>query len=153
MITLDSYGQFLQVFTAIFGKRAGSRLFSSPRHAHRISFQYLLSVANLLDHCIVKFLVLKIIALLLIIAALFLLIPSGPLWFIWFGEDPGVQNDADPLAILSLLGVVLCLAIVFLRLMASMLWDDTEEPAEGDAAPKSSESAPDDLNVERYVRN
>ena len=46
-------------------------------------------------------------------SGIYLLLPVGPLWYLWYGQRPGIENEADVLTIISVSILLLGLSILF----------------------------------------
>ena len=71
--------------------------------------------------------IIKVLLLVSIWGLIWLLLPSGPFWFLWYGEKPGAQSIDDLSVILSICALIFCLSIIGYSLLSTLFSDKNGE--------------------------
>ncbi len=82
-----------------------------------------------------KAVIAKLCALLFMASGIYLLLPAGPLWYLWYGQKPGTHNEADKLTIVAVSILLLGLSILFVIVMASLFRQWITKGPEEETAP------------------
>ncbi len=87
----------------------------------------------------------KLFALLFLASSIYLLLPAGPLWYLWYGEKPGVENEADKMTIFAVSILVFGLSVLLIMVGDSLLRQWFQKPkVEGETDAPFSEPASED---------
>ena len=83
----------------------------------------------------------KLIGAIIVFGILWLFLPIGPLWFLWYGEQP---TETDNITLVSICAVVCCLLFIFYAILKSAVFHGhkEEEKSNEAAAPEESQEAP-----------
>ena len=78
----------------------------------------------------IKGYIIKVLFLVSIWGLIWLLLPSGPFWFLWYGERPGPRSVDDLSVVLSICSLIFCLSIIGYSLLTTLFTGENVEGQE-----------------------